>query len=577
MHGSLAADQAAAGPRRSRAALIAPVVVALLTAGVLGWTAWPTLRPVRTVGVVQAVFDRGTGQQPTAVAGDAAGRAAESAAGSGKAVQAPGWLEAEPFLVACTALADGVVESIEVLEGDRVEAGQVVARLVAEDAELRLARAEAELAAAESRALVAQAELDAATTDWQEPVERERAVESGHAALAEAEAELDQLPALIASARATLVGLEEELERARASRAGSAATELEVIVARQRALAQASNVTSLEARGPLLRARVDRLASELRAAERALDLRVSERRRLAASQAGMAEARAGVLGARVMRDEAALELERMTIRSPISGFVQKRLKVPGDKVIRMMDSPHSAHLVHLYDPERLQVRVDVPLAEASHVFVGQRCEVVVEVLPDRTFAGEVLRVTHEADLQKNTLQVKVKVIDPSPVLRPEMLTRVRFLPDGESPGSSGASAAGGTDRVQPATDELSVVLIPTSAIQRDGNGPRVWTVRDRRGSRGVLEPVLVKPLVTPLREQPGSAIDSASGTTGWTRVRAALSPGAWLVEDPGLGGGELRAGEVVRVSSGSRPPAMTETAGHGLVGSERSLAIGGRS
>ena len=63
--------------------------------------------------------------------------------------------------------------------------------------------------------------------------------------------------------------------------------------------------------------------------------------------------------------------------------------------------------MRLYDPKRLQVRVDVPLADAAKVRVGQQAKVVVGVLPDRTFDGEVTRVVHEADIQRNTLQVKV--------------------------------------------------------------------------------------------------------------------------------------------------------------------------
>ena len=87
----------------------------------------------------------------------------------------------------------------------------------------------------------------------------------------------------------------------------------------------------------------------------------------------------------------------------MAGNVLRRLKGPGDKVMLGMDDPHSSHVVHLYDPGALQVRVDVPLADAAQVGVGQACEVVVDILPDEIFAGEVTRVTHEADLQKEHL------------------------------------------------------------------------------------------------------------------------------------------------------------------------------
>ncbi|MCL4742013.1 MAG: efflux RND transporter periplasmic adaptor subunit [Phycisphaerales bacterium] len=503
-------------PRRSKVAVIVPLAVGALTLLVIAWSAWPTVRPVRTVRVTQAVFERAQEPRDRTVAGDrhaGAGRV-------GTAVQAPGWLEAEPYYVAAAALADGVVEHIDALEGDRVSAGQVIARLVSIDAELRLSSAEAELAVAEAELALAEAELRAAETDWSEPVERERAVEAGRASLAESEAEIAQLPSLIAAARATLVQHEEELSRAERSRAGQAATELEVIVARQRAEAQRATVESLEATAPLLAARSERLRADLRAAERNLALRIEERRRLDAARASVDKARGAVGRARSARDEAALELERMVIRAPIDGFVQRRLKAPGDKVVRMMDDPHSGHIALLYDPDRLQVRVDVPLADASHLFVGQRCEVVVEVLPDRTFEGEVLRITHEADLQKNTLQAKVRVIDPSPLLRPEMLTRVRFLPRGETARQGAAEPTDGPGRIR----------VPADALHAHRGGVRVWTVTDRRGDRGVVRPAHVQ------RE---------SESDGWAVVSGPVQPGALLVVDAD----GLRDGQRVRFAA----------------------------
>ena len=206
----------------------------------------------------------------------------------------------------------------------------------------------------------------------------------------------------------------------------------------------------------------------------------------------------------------------MVIRSPIDGYVQRRLKAPGDKVMRMMDEIHSTHLVHLYEPGKIQVRVDVPLADAAHVFVGQRCEVIVEILPDEVFAGEVLRVTHEADLQKNTLQVKVRVDEPSPLLRPEMLTRVKFLASGARGAPSGAARA-----------PESSVLVPIDALHGNGDGAWVWTVAERRGERGRARVASVRVLAE---------------ADGWARVSGPLQAGALLV----VGGGDsIRENETV--------------------------------
>ena len=155
------------------------------------------------------------------------------------------------------------------------------------------------------------------------------------------------------------------------------------------------------------------------------------------------------------------------MRSPTDGVVQVRLAYPGAKLMLEADMPHAAHVVHLYDPRRLQVRVDVPLADAAHIGVGQAAEVVADVLPDRTFAGHVSRIVHEADLQKNTLQVKVSLADPAPQLKPEMLARARFLAAAE-PGDT------------PAGEEPRVFVPEELLREASGGQARVWIVDQAR-------------------------------------------------------------------------------------------------
>src|SRR6266571_2698193 len=59
--------------------------------------------------------------------------------------RAAGWVEPRPTPTIVTALAEGVVEQLLVVEGQEVRRGQVVARLVAADAKLALESAEAEI------------------------------------------------------------------------------------------------------------------------------------------------------------------------------------------------------------------------------------------------------------------------------------------------------------------------------------------------------------------------------------------------------------------------------------------------
>jgi len=501
-------------PRGPIAARLAPAVIIAATLACIAWSAWPALRPAPEVDVLQLVLINtpsttlGEGQVHSPIASasgaDFASINTDNIPSNTQPIQAPGWLEADPYAVACSALIDGVVEQILVLEGDAVTEGQVVAKLIADDARLALARAEASLAGAQAEVLRAQAERTAAADDYEQAIEPQRQAALAAAQVDEAAGELARLPMQVASAEATLRQLEVELEQVTLSSAVRAATELEVVIATQRAEAQRHNVAALRSEVAMLNARLEQAKAERNAAERRLQLRIDDRRRLDTAEADLATSQARLALAQAARDEARLTLDRTSIRSPITGVVQKRYVRPGDKVTQSSDDPHGSHIVLLYNPAKLQARVDVPLADAAHLRVGQRCEITVEVLPNRTFTGTLTRITHEADIQRNTLQVKVRLHDPSPILRPEMLARVRFLPASDLPTSASSPAS------SPATSpsqarrqaQANTARVPASAVERTAASSsstslgtaRILTVRERRGDRGrihELEAVII--------------------------------------------------------------------------------------
>lgn len=465
----------------------------------IAWSAWPLLRPARMIEIEQAILASNSNPSEQSIQSISKSDPPKST----RMVQAAGWLEAQPYFVAATALADGVIEEMLVLEGDRVEAGQPLARMVHDDAKLQLARANANHDSSLAALSLAQARLAAAEQNWEEPYELERAVASTQARLDGLNAELHRLPLLIRTEQALLVKAEEEHKRIEGAYRKDATSEIEYIAAREIQNAQAGRLEATKAQESILRANIEQAKADLTAQQRALELRIDDRERLESARAQASLALSEVAFRAAILDEAQLELDRMTIRAPINGFVQRRLKAPGDKVLRAMDDPYSTHIAHIYDPSKLQVRVDVPLADASQVFVGQRCEIVVEVLPDRTFEGEVLIVMHEADLQKNTLQIKVRVIDPDPVLRPEMLTRVKFLPDISTPQEQ-------------STDRQSV-KVPASVLDTSSDSKQVWIVTKRNNGQGVLRSVQV-------------SIESQED--GWVTLDADIAPGALIASDP---------------------------------------------
>ena len=146
---------------------------------------------------------------------------------------------------------------------------------------------------------------------------------------------------------------------------------------------------------------------------------------------------AKIAEAEVTEDEKELALTRTKIVSPVDGVVLELKAAPGQKKMLGMDDMDSATMAVLFEKRKLQARVDVPLADARGLVPGQAALVTSDFLPNVEFRGVVTRIVGSADLQRNTLQAKVRVIDPDPRLRPEMLCRVKFLE------TTGGGKAGG--------------------------------------------------------------------------------------------------------------------------------------
>lgn len=343
--------------------------------------------------------------------------------------QATGWIEADPYPIKVPVLVDGVVDSVEVLEGETVRAGQTLATLIDEDARLDLETARSELAGARA------------------------AAESHHGLIAMAEAKVESTRLRIVEAEARLRALEDLARRAEAMGA-DVASEEEIVQSRLRAETQAAAVQALR-------------SSE-----------IEERANLDRHRTMHAEFDARIAGAETEVARRELALGRTRVTSPMDGVVQRLLVSPGDKRMLGMDDKDSAVVAILFQPGKLQARIDVPLAEAAGLSIGQAVRIKTGFLPDAVFPGEVTRIVGEADLQRNTLQVKVRIDDPHPALRPEMLCRAEFLeraPDTGDRAGRGPSQTAAASRVR--------VFVPENALvnRRDGQA-EVWLL-DEDGER----------------------------------------------------------------------------------------------
>ncbi|MCA9220817.1 MAG: efflux RND transporter periplasmic adaptor subunit, partial [Planctomycetales bacterium] len=156
------------------------------------------------------------------------------------------------------------------------------------------------------------------------------------------------------------------------------------------------------------------------------------------------------------------QLSRMVIASPIDGRVLSIQAAAGMRVVGI--DPHSekgsSAVVTLYDPAKLQVRVDVRLEDIPQVRDSQRARIETASVPDG-LEGQVVGITSVADIQKNTLQVKVAVDNPPDLIRPEMLAQVTFLAPEQA-----QSASEEQDRLR--------VLVPRQLVGGGEGDAHVW-------------------------------------------------------------------------------------------------------
>lgn len=418
-------------------------------AAIMVWAGWDLIFPPREVTVIPVMVTQAKVQQ------------------SGTPLfNAAGWIEPRPTPIRAPALAAGVIEQLLVVEDQPVQAGEPIAVLIREDAQLTLDFVKADFDLKQAELQQARAALQAAVTRFEQPVHLQAMVREADVALAATQTALNNLPFEIRSAEARLTFAERDhagkqsaegaisqrlVDQAK-SDLDAANAALEGLRVRKESLT--GEKQALMARRAALQARLDLLADEIQAKDE--------------SQALVKAATAKVEQARVRVSEAQLQLDRMTVRAPVAGRVYQLLGEPGTRVSGNMGNNSTydgSTVVTLYRPDSLQVRVDVRFEDLPRVQLKQPVRIANPAL-SAPLDGQVLFISSEADIQKNTLEVKVAIDNPPSVCKPAMLMDVTFLapevPE-ETPESS---------------DPLRL-YVPRQFVQQDDAGPFVWLADQR--------------------------------------------------------------------------------------------------
>lgn len=138
------------------------------------------------------------------------------------------------------------------------------------------------------------------------------------------------------------------------------------------------------------------------------------------AQAQLDLARAQFAQAQARLDELKVTLQATEIRSPVNGFVGKRLLDPGAFV-----SPNTP-VVSVVEIDRVRLVANIVEKDLRRVRVGSSADVEVDAFPGETFRGQVARVAPVLDPATRTAQMEVEVPNGDFRLKPGMYSRVRL-------------------------------------------------------------------------------------------------------------------------------------------------------
>ncbi len=145
-------------------------------------------------------------------------------------------------------------------------------------------------------------------------------------------------------------------------------------------------------------------------------------------------------------------LSNTVIKAPVTGTILERAVEKGESVTTSFVGERGAkgYVVSLADLNDLQVELDINQDDFAKLGPKQKGDITTDAFRDRKYPGYIYEISPEANRQKATVQVKVKVMNPDEYLRPDMNASVAFVAEGK-PGSD--------------TPQKPVIVAPSSAVR----------------------------------------------------------------------------------------------------------------
>jgi HlyD family secretion protein len=328
----------------------------------------------------------------------------------------------------------GTLAQLYVEQGDRVQAGQILARMDSADIQARIQQFSASLA--QSQAQLAEAQ---AGSRPQEIDQSKARLSQAQAQLAQAQAgnrpqEIAQAQALVDAAQAKANYSSEQVKRYQYLYQQGAVKkqELDQFISEDKSakanLLEAQKRLSLQQAG----SRSEEIAQRKASVEEAkAQLRLLEN---GTRPEIIAQRKAGVASAQAQLKAEQVNLDETIIRAPFAGIVTQKYANIGAFVTPTTSASSSASATSssiVAVARGLEVLAQVPEADIGRIKQGQPVEIVADAYPDQVFKGRVRLISPEAVVEQGvtSFQIRVALDTGADKLRSGLNVDLTFLGD----------------------------------------------------------------------------------------------------------------------------------------------------
>lgn len=412
-----------------------------------------------------------------------------------------------PYNVKLAAQVGGVIQFLQVREGDPVRAGQVLVKIDPTEVEGEVLQQQA--AVAEARQKLAQAQITENPTNVNvqaQIVQQQAAVASAladlnqvaenyNAQVASAKGSVTDAEAKVASAKAAVESAEATVESAKANEAAAqskydrtnnlykqgfvAAQDLDDALAawkvqqgavkvaqKQQSSAESAlksaqavlgsavaqeKITERKGKSDIADAR-----AKWNQAKATLSVAQANRAQTPAYQQSLAALQSEVSAAEAQLRQAEARRGYTIIKAPIDGTVTARLMDPG------ATASSGSQILTIESLTWVYVTTSVPIEDSTTVVQGMPVAITFDALPGKALQGSVGEINKSADPQSRQFTVRVRLQNPGNVLRPGMFGHLLFT----------------------LASVNAQVAVPREAVQQKSDGPHVMTVEPDSSTPG---------------------------------------------------------------------------------------------